>query len=428
MIYTVAEYLTAFFEAVTFYLLLDTFCDKRTNIPKQIYYSSILVLTFLIIVSNNVFPYTILNILSIILFTFLISFIFDGTIALKALISTLAFSLAASLEVATLFVITSVYRVTVNTAIGDPSLRLLGIILSKMLAFAMINIICMIAKRRNVRLGKSYWIVFLLLFLNSILAVFLLFKLAYEASITYMNFMLMICSFGLLLSAFFSFYMCEKMAKQNEIINRQQQYEQQLQAQAKHLDDILVNQEALRKFRHDIANHFTTITGYFKDDNCEDGLNYISEISSIVTLDKDRIKTGNTAFDAIINTKKALAESKGISFDVNVQIPERLPIDAVDICVIFGNALDNAIEACEKITDGEKRISLTFIYENNAALCKIINTSSTFYLSAKTHKKDKINHGLGINNIKSSLSKYHNMFKIEQVQNEFVLEFVIFCD
>ncbi|MBE7052284.1 MAG: GHKL domain-containing protein [Ruminococcaceae bacterium] len=427
MIFTIAEYFTAFFEALMFYLFLDTFCGKRKNIINIAYYLTIVLLTLFIIVVNHVFSYTILNVIFIVVSVFLTSFMFKGSIPTRAIISIIAFLIASSMEVVILFIITSVYRVSATVAIENPSLRLLGIILSKMLGFTLINIICMIAKRKKIRLGKSYWVMFLLVFINSTLAVFLLYKLAYESSITHMNYLLMICSFGLFLSAFFSFYMCERMAKQNEIINKQQQYEQQLQSQSKHLDDILVNQEELRKFRHDISNHLTTINGFFEATNNEDGKKYISSISELLVDNTERIKTGNTAFDAIINTKKALAESKGIEFCTNIKIPTKLNIDATDICIIFGNALDNAIEACERYSGASKKISLDFIYENNSVLCKIINSAQENNGSnLKTHKKDKLNHGIGLENIKTAVSKYDGSLHKEYKDGLFILKFVMF--
>ena len=428
MIYTVAEYLTAFFEAVMFYMLLDTFCKKKERFSKFIYYLSVLILTGLIIVINTFSNYTVSNIAGILISVFAVSMLFDASLSVKAIISTGGFALASAAEIAVMFIIAFVYGVDSKVAVENPSLRLLGIIFSKMLAFALVNVICLIAKRKLLHLGKSYWAMFVIIFSNSCLAVFLLFKFSYETSLSYLNYLLALCSLGLFLNTFFSFYMCEHMAKQNDIINKQKQYELQLSSQAKHLDDILVNQEALRKFRHDIINHLTAIAGYFKDNDCEEGLKYITDISSIVTSDRQSIKTGNIAFDAIINTKKALADSKGIVFDVNVQIPAKLPVDAADICIVLGNAVDNAIEACEKLPKEERKISLTVAYEDSDILCKLTNSvaDSETLSNLKTHKKDKINHGLGIENIKASLAKYNHVFQIDNDGKEFVLEFVIF--
>lgn len=81
--------------------------------------------------------------------------------------------------------------------------------------------------------------------------------------------------------------------------------------------------------------------------------------------------TGNTALDAVIGTKKAIAEGKNIVFNTKIQIPESLRADAVDLCVIFGNALDNAIEAAEKMPEGERKISLTIICQDERLFCRI---------------------------------------------------------
>ena len=137
------------------------------------------------------------------------------------------------------------------------------------------------------------------------------------------------------------------------------------------------------------------------------------------------VDTGNTAFDAIISTKKALAESKNIEFTIQIQIPEKLKVDAVDLCVIFGNSLDNAIEACEKL-ENQRMINVSAIYDDCQLICKITNTAALSTTDLQTTKDDKENHGFGLENIKQALSKYNHVLKIDQSDNNFVLSFVIF--
>ena len=164
----------------------------------------------------------------------------------------------------------------------------------------------------------------------------------------------------------------------------------------------------------------------FEEQKCEDGIEYVKKINSSVSVNKHLIDTGNIALDAIISTKKAIAASKGIDFRLKLQIPEKLPVDANDICVIFSNALDNAIEACEKIESGNKEIVVTVVYEDNSLICKIENTAlNENNHDLKTTKKDKKNHGFGIENIKSALSKYQNVLNIEREENKFILSFII---
>ena len=234
------------------------------------------------------------------------------------------------------------------------------------------------------------------------------------------------CCIAIVASAFISLYLYEHISKQSELLNREQQYKQQIISQTKHLDDILVMQNQIKGFRHDIKNHWVALRGYFQRNDYEGGIQYIDEMSEKLTSG-ETIDTGNVALDAILSTKKALAEEKNITFISTVQIPEKLSVDATDICIIFGNSLDNAIEACEKIKNEDKYIKLSVIFEEDTILCKVANTiSKGKKLSMKTTKTDKENHGFGLENIKQALSKYNHVLKIDQTDDEFILSFIIF--
>ena len=118
------------------------------------------------------------------------------------------------------------------------------------------------------------------------------------------------------------------------------------------------------------------------------------------------IETGNTALDAILSTKIAIAKSKGIYVTTKIQIPEDIAIEPIDMCIIFGNALDNAIEACERSKINKRRISVTIICRDEAVLCKVVNTASkSETIALGTSKRDKRNHGFGLGNIKTALAK-----------------------
>ena len=153
----------------------------------------------------------------------------------------------------------------------------------------------------------------------------------------------------------------------------------------------------------------------------------MKNLNCLSNITDDTIETGNIALDAIINTKRSIAQNKGIIFLTNIQIPENIFIDAIDICIIFGNALDNCIEACELSDTNIKQIKLSIVYESDSIICKIVNTApknNNRFLH--TTKKDYKNHGFGIENIKFSLSKYRNVYRFTQNENEFILSFIIF--
>lgn len=426
-IYTVADILTCVFESIMIFMLLETFFTRKEIFPNWVYVLGTGVLTILIILSNHTFNFGSFNAVCMSLSIFGISFLYDGLIRTKIIISTLSILFMAIIEVMVMFTVTSIYGITAAEAIENPSLRLLGIIVSKMLTFAVINVIRVKLKQREFQIGKTYWILFFLIFISSHIAVFLIFKLSYNLESTYMNSLSIICSFGLLFNTLFSFYLYEHLARQTKIINCQQRFEQHLNSHMKHLDEILVTQNQVKKFKHDFSNHIIALKGYFDSNDCMKGLEYINKLNSMVKCGNEVIETGNTALDAILSTKKAMAESKSIIFVTQIQVPENIGVDAVDLCVIFGNALDNAIEACEKVPVEDRKISLTIICKGNSIFCKIVNAAPEAKKGAlKTSKNDKNNHGFGIENIKLALEKYNSEPTINYNGTEFILKFVIF--
>ena len=253
-IYNVADILTGLFESIMMFSLYGTFCKKRENISKWGYAIEVIVLAVLVNVSNLLSGYGILNAVGMIFSFFLMSFLFKGNIPIKMIISVMAFLLMVIAEIMVLFGVTLVFNITVTEAVDIPEYRLLGIIASKMLAFLIINAIRFKYKDRSLMFKPAYWLLFFIFFSTSIVAEFLIFKLSYEVGDSYLYNLSIVCAFGLLFSTFFTFYLYEHLAKQAETIRNQEQYERHLKMQLKHLDDILIAQKQLKKFKHDFNN------------------------------------------------------------------------------------------------------------------------------------------------------------------------------
>lgn len=111
-------------------------------------------------------------------------------------------------------------------------------------------------------------------------------------------------------------------------------------------------------------------------------------------------------------------------------INKNIKIDPVDWCIIFGNALDNAIEACEKIEDNRKFISLKLMSRSNTFIVKIINSSKDDFIVEKkrylTTKKNKDEHGIGMNSIKNAIEKYDGILNIRYEKNLFEVSIVFY--
>lgn len=423
-IYSVADAVTCIVEACIMFMLMETFCQRRQAISNWIYGLGVGVLAILINISNHIFNFDILNAVGMSISIFAVSFLYDAKVSVKAVISVLSLLFLGVLEVIVLFLITMVYDITVLEVMKNPDYRLLGIILSKTFSFLFINIIKLRHRKRNFYMNVSQWLLFLFIFTNSIVAVFLIFKLSYRVNVAYLYHLSILCSIGLLICTFISLYLYENLAKQANAIAEHRQYEQYVESQKKHMDEMLITQNKHRKFRHDMKNHFIALAGYFQEGECEKGLNYINNLHEQIK-NEQYVKTGNTAFDFVVNSKLTTANAKKIKFDTKIQIPMDIPIEDMDLCAIFGNALDNAIEACDRIQSDNKRILISFIYEENMVVCKIENTSPQVQGLFKTHKADKKNHGWGLDNIRTVLKKYNSELITEYSNGKFTLKFLI---
>lgn len=111
----------------------------------------------------------------------------------------------------------------------------------------------------------------------------------------------------------------------------------------------------MRGWRHDYKNHMQVLKIYVENRQWEECIDYISQINEDLNSVDHVIKTGNIMADAIVNSKVSLAKSKDISLDITAKVPVKLPVSDVEFCVLFGNLMDNAIEACEKINPENKR-------------------------------------------------------------------------
>ena len=429
MIVSVANFFTGIIESIMMFMLFNTFFTKRDCIPRWVYTVGIIVLAIMIYVSNTLFGYELLNISVIVLLFFAASFLYDTNLASRVFLPFFNLLIFSVLEIIVLGAMIKICGISAKEAVNIPSYRLLGIIVSKALALFTVNIIRLRYKRKQILFQASYWVLFLLLLVTNSIAVFLIFTLSLKTNESYLKSLFVLCSFGLLFSTFFALYLYEHLSEQAERIYNQQQYEQHLKSQIKHLDEILIAQSELKKFKHDFSHCILGLKGYIDNHNFEKASEYINSLSDSYSSGKSIIETGNIALDAVISTKKAIAESKNIKFDTKIQIPEDLPIKPIDLCVIFGNSLDNAIEACERVKLGAKRINLTIICQDKRLFCKIENTAPEHKDALlKTEKADKGNHGFGLENIKTALAKYEAEPNIEHTNNSFTLKFVIFLN
>lgn len=402
--------LTGLVEALMFFMLFDAFMERRIPFSPWRYGTGIFLLGGLIWLVNHYCLYTLINSITMIGVTFLFSFFFyDGLFRKRFLAAILGMAIIDIMEMSVLYAIALVFEITIETILTSSVYMLLGIIVSKTLGLMICDAIRVKSNMRDFKLGKIYWLLFIVLFSSIILVVFILFWMTYKLNDFTYNTMAGICSFVLIFCSFFVLYLYERFARQSLELQRKAQYEQQLKGQLKHVDEIIVQQTEVRRLKHDMTNQLLAIDGYMDQGDLAGGKHYVRSLIDQLQAIGTGINTGNIALDAILNAKKEVAQSKGIAFTTSLRIADRLSIAPDDLCVIFGNALDNALEACAQLPqDADKTITLTLVQDATSLFCKITNTAlPPQHNNWRTTKADPINHGFGMRNIREALENYN---------------------
>ena len=129
----------------------------------------------------------------------------------------------------------------------------------------------------------------------------------------------------------------------------------------KHCEEVENMYRQVRGWRHDYKHHIQTMKAHLVMGQYEELDSYLNELDTDLTTVDTVIKTGNVKIDAVLNSKLAVAKARGIQVNAKAIVPQELPVSEVDLCIIIGNLLDNAMEACAKEPEEDKRFIRVYI-------------------------------------------------------------------
>lgn len=182
--------------------------------------------------------------------------------------------------------------------------------------------------------------------------------------------------------------------------------------------------EETRKIRHDINNHLSALGILINDGRTEEAKAYLGEISSELALQKPPAASGRAVLDALLFGKARTAESKNIKLEISIDKVFPQSISDYDLCGIFGNILDNAIEACDKYDNGYIRLT---VRKQREMLCIFCENpySGVIATDCETSKPDKTAHGFGIRRIEQLAAKHGGIVKISAENGIFSISVLI---
>ncbi|MBQ3182194.1 MAG: sensor histidine kinase [Clostridia bacterium] len=315
----------------------------------------------------------------------------------------------------------------IETSSSDQNTFLvIGTLISKILSFSIVHFV-RIKNHKLGNVGKWYYFYFGILSISSTLAAIILLDYIFIAEQLHMRIITILSVWLLLFLNILIFYIFDKI---NNLYNAEKDLivsKRLIEEQKHYYEDIINEQENFSKIRHDIKN---SLIGVLSKINNRD-VSGSKQSLELLLNDLDLSSTGAISQDVALNTiltiKKNEAIKHNIQFIYEEHIIGTISIDPIDLCVLMGNALDNAIEACAKLVKNEKRIEIFILIDDLKLVLSIKNTVdkriNTNNIS--TNKTDVKNHGFGIPRIRELSSKYNGDINIECSNDSFELNMIL---
>lgn len=197
----------------------------------------------------------------------------------------------------------------------------------------------------------------------------------------------------------------------------------------KHFEEVENMYRQTRGWRHDYRNHIQTMKAYLAMNEIKKLENYLDELDTDLTTVDTVIKTGNVMIDAILNSKISLAKAKNIQVDAKAIVPRQLNMSEVDLSIIIGNLMDNAIEACEKVEKEKDRYIRVYIDILKGQLYIYVMNSTNESLKRKgkiyISTKNSRDHGFGLMRMDKVVEKHRGYLDRQHEEGVFATEVML---
>ena len=211
---------------------------------------------------------------------------------------------------------------------------------------------------------------------------------------------------------------------------------QELEMRQNYYEEKMEDETRIRQIYHDMKNHLLVLENVMAD--TEPAASFTENVStdsvhpSIRHLRQQMesyenyYRTGNSYLDVIIRDKAKTAREKQIDFTAILHFADGSFLDPLDISTIFGNALDNAIEASEQLAVSRRVVSVKARRIHDMLVIAVENNAlPDADASGKTTKEDTLFHGFGLSNIRAAVDKYDGQCTVKCKDGVFVLKIMI---
>lgn len=195
----------------------------------------------------------------------------------------------------------------------------------------------------------------------------------------------------------------------------------------KYCDEVESMYTKMRGWRHDYHNHIQAMQASMALGRYQEVSDYLRQLNDDLTNVDTVLKTGRVMVDAILNGKISIAAENGIPVNAKAKLPPDLDMNDVDLCVVIGNLMDNAIEENRKL-DAEKRFIRVYIGRRNTQLyIAVTNAAGKKREKAGSlfHSSRGTGHGFGLARVEAIVKKYGGIFTVDSEDGGFTAEVLV---
>ncbi|WP_054743823.1 sensor histidine kinase [Cellulosilyticum ruminicola] len=365
---------------------------------------------------NLVYGFISISIVSIILFEIK---------SLKGIIYNTLFMMGLlSIDIITVCIVSIFKDYTIITSLNHEQIMLFTCIINQILDIATYKYMISLLRKSKIdriSISKSVYFILMLIFQLSIII-----YLSYYG-ITSSGGMLIYIVIVFTILDLYTVFILYQVSKYSEIKYDILFYQKQNAMTHKYYSNMKKKYNESRKLLHDIRNHIVVLEHLYETNQKEVAKNYTLNLYKEMESLGYNYKCNNSILNVIIDEKIRRCKESNIVFNIRIQDTKMDFIESIDLTKIFGNLLDNAIEANLQIEEGKRYIELRIHEFNNYVVINITNsmnqviwTNDNIFLSTK---KDHL--GIGLKNIEESVKKYEGNLKIDYSMNEFQVKIVL---
>ena len=213
---------------------------------------------------------------------------------------------------------------------------------------------------------------------------------------------------SIVLTDYFMLYMMERF---NYLV--QKQYEDAMYREEMHYKDIYYEEaekqnKEVQKLKHDMKHKLHELYNLVENSDGQELSEKIGAMCKEFEQIDEKQYSDNPIVDSVLRIKFGRAKVRGIKVETSIRIPKQMQLDHGDIGVLYGNLVDNAVEACSKVPEGQRFVKIENKYQSGILLLIITNSKTgKRNKSLKTTKKDNIRHGHGVQSVRKVVEKYN---------------------